>query len=132
MEKRWSFSRSWHKVCCLVLCHAMTFLFEKALKAIFHGTAFDSVAKNAQVVPGRGGHWWWNLLEGIFCLLRAVFPVLMAFIFLQWTRLISLHIMLIVFWRSLPPCWMMSVCLVHKAILFDWLWREDGRSLWGN
>ncbi len=34
----------------MVLCHASTITFEKALKATVHGAAFDSVAKNSWVI----------------------------------------------------------------------------------
>ncbi len=49
-----------------------------ALKATVHGAAFDSVAKNAQVILAveniEDDVFWMT----IFCLLRAVFPALKA------------------------------------------------------
>ncbi len=118
--------RSWHKVCHLVLHHNQQIHLKKALKATVLCLAFDSVAKNIQVVLAV------RILRikcfgGKFFVCQGFFPILREFRFCNSNHpamdniYFPLCIVPTKLWKNLHPagCWV-SLWFI-KGLCYHWL-----------
>ncbi len=129
MEKDWSIARSWYNVCYLVICHVSTVTFEKGTEDNSSWCCIWQCCKECLSGSSCGGNWKWRFLVGNSWSFKSCFHGTEGFIcdsnHPAMDEIFCLCIVLIVPWKSLPPCWMMRFSLVHQVVL---LWQAVMRK----